>query len=132
MNGKNVSLILLDTNIIIYARQPEGALLADLLAGHDLATNLIIEIEVLCGAQLDDEDTSALKTFLDSMHMLVLDSRVVQQAIAIRKHYKTKLPDALVAATALAYDVPLWTHNTKDFKHIAGLSVYDPMNSKKP
>ena len=33
------------------------------------------------------------------------------------------LADAWIAATALAYDVPLVTHNPDDFKNISGLKI---------
>ena len=31
--------------------------------------------------------------------------------------------DAIIAATCLVYNLPLWTHNKKDFKFIDGLSI---------
>jgi len=31
--------------------------------------------------------------------------------------------DAIIAATCLVYDLPLWTHNKKDFKFIDGLEL---------
>lgn len=40
--------------------------------------------------------------------------------------HKTKLPDAIIAATALVYDLILITRNTADFKSIDGLKVVDP------
>lgn len=48
------------------------------------------------------------------------------EAITIRQQYKTKLPDAIIAATALFYGFVLITHNSGDFKNIQGLSVIDP------
>lgn len=40
-----------------------------------------------------------------------------------RSGYKIKAPDAWIAATALHFDVPLITHNRKDYLHVTGLTV---------
>ena len=39
---------------------------------------------------------------------------------------KLKLGDALIAATALVYDLVIVTRNTKDFQNIAGLEYLNP------
>lgn len=39
---------------------------------------------------------------------------------------KMKLGDAIIAATALAYKIPLVTRNVDDFKHIVGLDLINP------
>jgi predicted nucleic acid-binding protein len=51
---------------------------------------------------------------------------VVEACIEIRKKYKTKLPDTIIAATAIVYDLNLISHNVPDFKNIDGLMVIDP------
>ena len=40
-----------------------------------------------------------------------------------RRNKPISVPDALIAATALAYDLPLVTHNAKDFEGIEGLNL---------
>jgi predicted nucleic acid-binding protein len=44
----------------------------------------------------------------------------------IRKAYKFKLPDAIIAGTALVYDLTLLSRNMNDFKNIAGLKIINP------
>jgi len=44
----------------------------------------------------------------------------------IRKQYKIKLPDAIIAATARIYNLTLLTRNTKDFQEISGLLTINP------
>jgi len=34
-----------------------------------------------------------------------------------------KIYDAIIAATCLVYDLPLWTYNVKDFQFINGLEL---------
>jgi predicted nucleic acid-binding protein len=47
----------------------------------------------------------------------------------LRKTYRIKLPDAIIAATSLVYDLTLITSNTKDFKNIKDLQILDPENA---
>ncbi|OYU94294.1 MAG: hypothetical protein CFE21_17065 [Bacteroidetes bacterium B1(2017)] len=48
--------------------------------------------------------------------VLDLTSNVVDICIDLRKKYKIKLPDAIIAATAIAYDLVIITRNLSDFK----------------
>ena len=44
----------------------------------------------------------------------------------LRSSLKIKTVDAIIAATALTLDLPLITHNSRDFQAIAGLTLIDP------
>ena len=59
-----------------------------------------------------------------------LTEPIINRAIELRKSYKTKLPDAIIAATALVNDFTLVTRNVKDFDKIKGLAVINPHNEK--
>lgn len=48
------------------------------------------------------------------------------QTILIRRQYKIKLPDAIIAATALVHNLILVTRNTSDFKNIPELQLINP------
>ncbi len=50
-----------------------------------------------------------------------LDEAIVSEKIAIRKTNKIKLPDAIIAATAIENKLTLITHNAKDFEKIKKL-----------
>ncbi len=58
--------------------------------------------------------------------VLNLSDEIVETSIDIRKNYKTKLPDAIIAATALVYGLTLLTRNTADFKNILNFVLIDP------
>ncbi len=58
--------------------------------------------------------------------MLELDRDIIERTILLRKAQKIKLPDAIIAATALVHNLTLITRNTGDFSKITGLKIIDP------
>jgi len=67
-----------------------------------------------------------LLDFISENEELPLDEPVIQQTILLRQQRRIKLPDAIIAATALAHSLPLITRNTADFQAISGLLVINP------
>ncbi len=63
---------------------------------------------------------------MNDVSLIELNAAIVERTIAIRKLYKTKLPDAIITATALVHELTLVTRNTADFKNIAGIKLLDP------
>jgi len=57
---------------------------------------------------------------------LPIDDLVIDTAISLRSTLKIKAMDALIASTALNHNLPLITHNSRDFQTIAGLTLIDP------
>ncbi len=84
--------------------------------------SVITKIEVL-GFNTSPEHYSLLKGFMNDMAIVGLSTAVIEQSIVLRKSYKIKLPDAIIAATALVYNFTIITRNEKDFESIAGLSL---------
>lgn len=87
--------------------------------------SVISKIEVL-GFNAPEQHYQLLANFMHDATILDLTNSVVDVSIDIRKKYKTKLPDAIIAATALVYDLVLLSRNISDFKNIHGLKVVDP------
>jgi predicted nucleic acid-binding protein len=52
-----------------------------------------------------------------------------EQAITLRQQRKMSLGDSLIAATALAYEIPLATRTVKDFDWISGLTLINPIDA---
>jgi predicted nucleic acid-binding protein len=87
--------------------------------------SVITKIEVL-GYKTTPEADQLLTGFVDDSVLLSLTDEVIEQTIQIRKEYKLKTPDAIIAATALIDEYILISRNTKDFKNIQGLDVVNP------
>jgi len=122
---------LIDTNVVIYYLgnnlTPIGMNFMNNII--DLIPNIsvITKIEVL-GFQTTNKHYKTLTNFIDDANVLNLSNDVVKASIEIRKNHKTKLPDAIISATAIVYDLTLISRNIKDFNNIDGLKVIDPFS----
>jgi len=87
--------------------------------------SVITKIEVL-GYNTSPVAYQILTDFMDDSDILELSESVAIQTIELRKQYKSRLPDAIIAATALVHGFELISRNTGDFKNIMGLTVVDP------
>jgi predicted nucleic acid-binding protein len=87
--------------------------------------SVITKIEIL-GFNTPDEHCALLTDFMNDATVLELTADAVDKTIILRKVHKTKLPDAIIAATAMTYDPALISRNIRDFTNIVGLQVVNP------
>ena len=66
-----------------------------------------------------------LVDFVSFAEVYPIDDETIDKTIVIRKKYKIKLPDAVIAATAIINNFTLITHNIKDFQKITELQIMD-------
>lgn len=117
---------LTDTNSIIDAqmnRLPENgrAFLANVI-NKDFTVSFITYIEFLGYKDI----TRASEELIALASVIEIDKTIIDICIALRKAHKIKLPDAIIAATALAYDFTFVSNNEKDFTNIEGLKFINP------
>ena len=67
-----------------------------------------------------------LAAFVDSSIIHTLSPAIVQRTIELCKQIKIKLPDAIIAATALTENLTLVTRNNNDFENIPNLKLLNP------
>ena len=76
---------------------------------------------------LDKKDLLRTRKKLNGFAFLPLTQEIVQLAMQLQQQYilshHTSIPDTLIAATALVYDLELKTYNLKDFQFIPTLKV---------
>lgn len=126
-----------DTNIVIYYLQGQLSvssenLMQDIIGQVQPALTVINEIELLCWQGASERDMQVLKQFTAGSAVFNLTELVKLKTIVLRREYKIKLPDAIIAATALSYDLTLLTRNVKDFKNIKTLEIFNPFSSILP
>ena len=123
-------MILLDSNIIIYLRDPKlGERIAAQLQDSRLHTCNIIIAEVLGYKDIDNTDARYFKDLFTTMKNHAFDDAITSKVIELRRAVSIELPDSIIAATALINDLTLLTHNTKDFEKIPNLRLFDPILS---
>jgi predicted nucleic acid-binding protein len=118
--------MLIDSNIIIYAAQPERSDLRQLIANHAPFVSAVSYVEVLGYHQLSDAERQHFTAFFESATVLAITTPVLEQSVKVRQLKKMTLGDALIAATCLVHGLTLITRNKKDFEWIPNLSVIDP------
>jgi predicted nucleic acid-binding protein len=88
--------------------------------------SVINHIELLSSPDISTEEERKLNLFINRAIEIPVDETIVKLAIALRRSYKLKLPDAVIAATALNFKHTLITRNEKDFSKIEGLKIVNP------
>jgi predicted nucleic acid-binding protein len=119
--------MLIDSNIIIYSAQPPYADLRRFIAIHAPAVSAISYVEVLGYHRLIEQHRQHFVQFFRTARVLPLSQAVLDQAVALRRRRRMSLGDAIIAGTALAYDLTLVTRNTEDFQWIDELSLLNPL-----
>jgi predicted nucleic acid-binding protein len=67
-----------------------------------------------------------LHSFIADALVFELGKDIKLKTAEIRKACKIKLPDAIIAATALVYNLTLLSRNVGDFKQVDGLALINP------
>ncbi len=122
-------MYLLDTNTVIHylgALLPAPAMLfMQNVLDNNCNISVVTKMEAL-GYQFNSaNEESAMETFVAGSNVLAIDDAIVGNVITLRKTLKIKLPDAIVAATALVHGLTLLTHDG-GFNRLPGLTVIDP------
>lgn len=67
-----------------------------------------------------------LHNFINDALVIELEQPIKLKTADIRKVHRIKLPDAIIAATAIVYDLTLISRNVVDFSNINGLKIINP------
>lgn len=95
-----------DTNTVIYYLQnqfPQNAerFMDNVLKETSPVISAITEIELLCWKTATVNDIKVLKNFIGDAYVIELEQPVKDLTVDIRKRYNLKLPDAIIASSAI-------------------------------
>lgn len=117
-----MAVIILDSNILVYLSK--GLLKAEdvFQQPKKYCISVISYIELLSYQHLTTSEVSFLTRLYKKLNIIYLDEALAEETIRIRKTYKLKLPDAVIAATA-SINNALLISNDKDFQKITEIQV---------
>lgn len=115
------SKFLLDTNTVLYILGGDEAL-AQLLHNEQLHISIITEMELLSYKNITVRERQQIKNFLADFVIVNINEAIKEQAIEIKKRSHLKLPDSIIAATAIELDIPLVTSD-RQFKTLTDLNL---------
>jgi toxin FitB len=116
----SVTRLLLDSDVIV-----------DHLRGHrrivagtdELYVSAVTRAELFSGRGVEER---RIRRLLGAMIGVPVDDATAERAGRLRRATGRRLPDALIAATALEHRLTLVTRNLRDFEGIRGLKVRSP------
>jgi predicted nucleic acid-binding protein len=112
--------IVFDTNMAVNLLQTERSVPEILLGfeGMKLFVSVMTRLELLSKPNMSSAEEAKRQAFLDSVNVVPLNMAVQQETIRLRRTRRLKLPDAVIAATAVKLDAVLLSED----EHFAGLS----------
>jgi predicted nucleic acid-binding protein len=122
-------LTVIDTDIIIDAGRSVSEAIECLKAierQSDLAVSVITQMELLAGCQ-NKTEVRHIERFLKRFQKIKLTEAISDIAADLFLHYRLShgitIPDALIAATAIARDQSFISKNQRDYKFIKELKL---------
>lgn len=126
MNGS----YLLDTNIVLglLHEQTEITVLVPKLKNADLYCSVITRMELLSYHGLTQSAEMEIRGILNTFFILSLSPTIEEMTVVFRRMTRCKLPDAIIAASAMSIQAPLITCD-KGLSELSypGFVAYNPL-----
>ena len=125
-------MVLCDTNIIIELYKGNENIISELkkIGTENISVSIVTSAELIYGA-INKKELNIIRKDLESLHQINIDEQICEIFIDLMLNYslshKISIPDAMIAATAIAGNLPLFTLNIKDFKYIENIKLYKPI-----
>jgi tRNA(fMet)-specific endonuclease VapC len=121
---------LIDTSAIIKylnGTLPQKSLdILDSIIDNESLISFITEIELKVWNPQNDFDKIVYEVFVAKADIYWIDQSIINEATYLRRTYRLKVPDTIIAATAIVIDLILIADNDKDFGKITGLTCLNP------
>ena len=122
-------MVLCDTNILIHAfnGKIETINQLNIIGWKEISLSSITVMELFQGMGNKNE-LSQMKKKIQYYDIIQIDKIISEKAIELIENFKLshglQIPDAIIAATAIVYDIPLFTYNIRDFNFIPQIILY--------
>lgn len=121
------SKYLIDTDVIIkYLNEtlsvPAISFINNII-DNECDISFINKIELLVWKTNNNTDLQILREFIEGITVHYVNHEIIEKTILIRKTTNIKIPDAVIAATALVYGFTLLSANDKDFLKVKKLGL---------
>ena len=122
--------IVIDSNTVIdylEGRLPQkGVQMIDQLLNGGIAyLSDVNKMELLSFNPPNPNALRVVEQFIQRCNILSISEDIVNKTIEIRRVHKRKLPDMIIAATAIIHNFTLLSRNRSDLNNIVGLTVID-------
>jgi predicted nucleic acid-binding protein len=110
--------LIFDSNAVInFAnKKPDAFALDALIVSHKCATSFIVKLETLGFSGLTETAEILILDLLSKLPILPMNDAIESETIKIRRCTKLKLPDAIIAATAIVIGAELVSSDTDFLK----------------
>ncbi len=98
----------------------------DKVVDTECIISFISEIELQVWNPPNPDDVPFYHAFVAGSVVIGIAPEIIRETVRIRKIFKLKLPDALIAITAIDKDYTLIADNDADFKKVPGLKYINP------
>ncbi len=120
---------ILDTSAVIkYLKKTfpdKGLFYIDSVIDLDTSISVISRMELL-GWKGNEHDYESAKIFVANVDIIPMTEAIILKTIEVRREYKLKLPDAIIASTALVLNRTLLADNDLDFLRVPNLKYINP------
>ena len=117
----------LDTNAVLYYLKDDSDAVSVLkgIFAQDvpLYVSAITELELFASPNLDSAEERLIEDLLSTVSVIPVDSHIARLAAFIRRQYRLKTPDSVIAATTMFTGSTLVTRNTRDFQKVPHFSL---------
>ena len=121
---------LIDTNIISkYSNDlisEEGCLFLEDIFDTEILISFITRIEALVYNPSEASVQLTIRSILEASSELSMSEEILLKTVEIRRKAKIKLPDAVIAATAIIHNLTLLSDNDSDFLKVGELKYINP------
>lgn len=100
--------VVADTSALIHLLEGK-AVAVDLLHSSEVFVSFVTEIELLSSKKATKAQLDRTRSLLEDCTVLDPNKRIKELTIELRRRHGLKVPDCLIAATAIYLDLPLIT-----------------------